>query len=232
MIRKNPSLITREYWDALSRQGRRGQVVLTGDVEVVQRKNRSVIQIIRKCLFCGKQMTLNLSRAKRGQLYCSRKCFFNKTPTQRFWEKVKRGKRNECWIWIGSKIPQGYGNGWWNGYQELAHRISWIIANGNIPRELDVLHRCDNPPCVNPRHLFLGTAKDNALDMVEKGRFRSGNLRGVQIGNSKLKDADILEIRRFYKTKEYTYTSLGRRYGVSYQQIANIISKKHWKHLP
>jgi len=91
---------------------------------------------------------------------------------ERFWARVKKGKPDECWEWTASKNPKGYG--WFRpgskGCPFHAHRIAWRIANGPVPVGLCVLHRCDNPPCCNPHHLFLGTQLDNVRDKVQKGR--------------------------------------------------------------
>src|SRR5689334_12116829 len=92
------------------------------------------------------------------------------TLVDRFWEKVHRTET--CWEWKGSRSkPMGYGRiTTRNGSVELAHRISWMLFRGDIPTGQYVLHHCDNPPCVNPEHLFLGTYSDNNLDMAHKGR--------------------------------------------------------------
>ncbi len=88
---------------------------------------------------------------------------------QRFWAKVE--KSDDCWVWIGSRSSSGYGRiSNENGRQEQANRVAWRLANGPIPDGFDVCHHCDNPPCVRPDHLWLGTPRDNGLDMVAKGR--------------------------------------------------------------
>jgi hypothetical protein len=87
----------------------------------------------------------------------------------RFWNKVNKTKK--CWEWLATKNNKGYGRIQVNGKSRLAHRISYGLKNGEIPRGLEVLHKCDNPLCVNPKHLFLGTHKDNLQDMAKKGRW-------------------------------------------------------------
>ena len=92
---------------------------------------------------------------------------FTDKQVKRFWSKVK--KTDACWLWTGT-INHKYGairiayRAW------RAHRVAWVIANGNIPKGMNVLHRCDNPPCVNPKHLFLGSQRDNLIDCIRKGR--------------------------------------------------------------
>ena len=89
-----------------------------------------------------------------------------------FWSKVERS--SGCWLWTGTKAASGgYGIFWENGNQHRAHRLSWLLTNGAIPKGMVVCHKCDNPPCVNPAHLFIGTMKDNVDDMMSKGRHHS-----------------------------------------------------------
>lgn len=96
---------------------------------------------------------------------------------QRFWKWV-REMPTGCWEWTGSRTAPGWhGRVSVNGVMVMAHRVSWEMAHGPIPEGLSVLHHCDNPPCVNPDHLYLGTAKDNARDMVARGRLNSANAR-------------------------------------------------------
>lgn len=89
---------------------------------------------------------------------------------ERFWPKVERREPDECWPWKASVTGRGYGRFALSGKARHAHRVSYEIANGQAPGDLFVLHRCDNPPCVNPAHLFLGTNTDNVRDAVAKGR--------------------------------------------------------------
>lgn len=99
------------------------------------------------------------------------------TIEERFWLRVM--KTDTCWIWNGWSGNKNYGRmsiydkGKMKNIPTLAHRVSWELHNGKIPHGIHVLHKCDNPPCVNPDHLFLGTHKDNMMDMSKKGRHRS-----------------------------------------------------------
>ncbi len=111
-----------------------------------------------------------------------------RTLAERFWAKVDRsGGPDGCWLWVGGDNGRGYGRFWLNGRYEYSHRVSWIIANGPIAMGLGVLHKCDNQPCCNPEHLFLGTQKVNADDMKTKRRSASGHRHG----RAKLSDADV-----------------------------------------
>src|SRR5258708_2027850 len=87
-----------------------------------------------------------------------------------FWSKVAIGGDNECWIWQTGKDQDGYGAFWWSNRQVKAHRFSWGLFGGSIPDGMYVLHSCDNPSCVNPSHLFLGTTQDNTADRDIKER--------------------------------------------------------------
>lgn len=100
----------------------------------------------------------------------------------RFWNRLdKSGGDDSCWNWTGARLPKGYGIvGISQGKHKYTHRVAWELTNGPIPEGLWVLHRCDNPPCCNPAHLFIGNNRDNVLDMIQKGRAKRGPALGNQ----------------------------------------------------
>jgi hypothetical protein len=143
----------------------------------------------------------------------------------RFWSRVN--KTATCWLWTGSIRNQfGYGRIRANNVTWPTHRLSWVLANGPIPDGLWVLHRCDNPRCVRPDHLFLGTPKDNSQDRDAKGRHRV--VRGERQGSSKLTVNQVREIRTLYATGSVSYRSLAQQFDVSVTTIGFIITRKRW----
>jgi len=160
----------------------------------------------------------------------------------RFWSKVDKKCVNECWEWIGCKA-QGYGRIKVYGKLRQASHVSWILARGPIPQGKSILHRCDNPPCVNPKHLFVGTQKDNVKDMIRKGRenWATGDrngarthpekvLRGEGVGTSKLNKEDVIKIQERYLTGE-SQRSIAKDFKVCHQHISVIVNKKQWVHV-
>lgn len=146
-------------------------------------------------------------------------------PIVRFWQKVSK-RASGCWEWTAGCDGTGYGT-FWDGRMWGAHRYSWTIAYGLIPRGMCVLHRCDNPLCVNPAHLFLGTHQDNADDRESKGR---GHMRrGTANGRSKLTEAAVLDIRRRYRPGNGI--ELAREYGVGKATVSRVVNRKHWGHV-
>ena len=146
---------------------------------------------------------------------------------ERFWGKVK--KTRKCWEWVGSKNPHGYGGFRYKGKLHSVHRISWMIHNGPIPKGsgyhgICVLHKCDNTSCVNPKHLFLGTHKDNIQDRNEKGRMADTSEENN--GRCKLKKNQVEKIKEIYKLG--MGTKLAKRFGVSRATIQDIIHNRSW----
>lgn len=151
----------------------------------------------------------------------------------RFEEKVKVGRG--CWEWMAFRNPtrpceiSGYGRFQIGKRGYLAHRVSWRIYRGEIPEGMCVMHKCDNPCCVNPKHLSIGTLSDNAVDKVEKGR--ANPACGEQQHNSKLKRHEVIEIRMFYEVGGFSQAELGDIYGVRRRTINGIVRRQSWKHL-
>lgn len=112
-----------------------------------------------------------------------------------------------------------------------AHRVAWESANGPIPACLMVCHRCDNPACCNPSHLFLGTNRDNVDDMVAKGRAPGGSARGESHGLSKLTAEWVREIRRIWQGGRTKQRDLADLYGVDQQVIWSVVNRRTWKHV-
>lgn len=146
----------------------------------------------------------------------------------RFWGKVQITPG--CWLWTAGKRSTGYGTFSRGRKPELAHRASWVYYNGPVPCGLFVCHRCDVRECVNPDHLFLGTARDNVRDMFSKGRGRPGKPHGVKNGSAKLDDTKVQQIRQCWAKGETT-KQLAGLYRVSREQINNIVSRRCWSHL-
>lgn len=136
-----------------------------------------------------------------------------------FWEKVN--KTEGCWEWTGSKNKKGYGSFGVDGKTQKAHRVSWMLTFGELPED-DVLHTCDNPSCVRPDHLFVGTNQDNMRDMADKGRafMKKGELHL----NAKLTDAQVEALRQEGKTG--TYMSMGAKLGVSDTHVRLLLNNK------
>ena len=149
-------------------------------------------------------------------------------PEIRFWKHVE--KTEGCWNWTGYLWRNGYGRFMKSTKEpnQAAHRYAWELAHGAIPPGISVLHKCDNPRCVNVSHLFLGTQADNIHDKLQKGR----QPRGEAHYQHKLRDADIVAIRQAYATGRYTQTEIGRIYGVSGPTVHYIVQHKIWTHLP
>jgi len=156
---------------------------------------------------------------------------------EKFWLKVSKSGPTqphapaigECWVWTGARFPSGYGVFSTKGRPERAHRVSWEISNGPIPKGLSVLHRCDNRACVRPSHLFIGTHTDNMADRLAKGRYK--NACGSDHVNSKLTEEAVLKLRAAYAAGGCTHYDLADTYGVDRSVIGRVIRRKIWKHV-
>jgi hypothetical protein len=149
---------------------------------------------------------------------------------EHFWRKVE--KTPTCWLWRGVRREGtwSYGILKSRGKNHRAHRLAWELTYGAIPEGCLVLHRCDNPPCVNPAHLFLGTQRENIHDAMTKQRFiPSAHTRGPGNARTHLTWEDIREIRRLYSTGEWSQNALARRFSIRQNGIWSIVHHKTWK---
>lgn len=177
------------------------------------------------CPTCGEKFPKNKLQPK--QRYCGRSCAGigtsitrRKNPLEkRFWAKVQ--KTESCWLWTASTARKGYGHIYCAGKYVTASILSWQLHFGPIPSGLFVCHNCpggDNPACVNPAHLFLGTCKDNGQDAARKGRIPSV----LTVDN-------VVEIRRLFGT--VSQNSIAKKFGVSSRLIQKIVRRELWQHV-
>lgn len=196
--------------------------------------------LIKHCLICDAEFITYPSEIKRGNgKYCSKNCS-NKmtrrgrimggiTPEKRFFYYVDKGfDINGCWEWTGHKNHGGYGRVRRGGKDLTAHRYSWMIHHGEIPVGMLVCHSCDNPRCVNPAHLFLGSHRHNAQDRSIKKRNR--NQSGSKHNCAKLTEPQVLDIRNRLLCHEEG-AALAKEFNVSPMTISNIKLRKNWVHI-
>lgn len=195
-------------------------------------------KIPRNCAHCSKPFLAFGYQIRAGQgRFCSHGCAatlqwanytpkpkpqreprIKPSPSERFWSKVQ--KSNDCWVWTGRKTKFGYGMASIKRRRIDTHRLSWEMHNGLIPKGMCVLHKCDNPPCVRPDHLFLGTQKDNVNDMVQKER-----------ATSSLCAKDVREIRALYAGGGVTMKAIGAQFGIHKGTVRGIIKRLRWAHI-
>ena len=154
---------------------------------------------------------------------------------EKFWSKVRRGAADECWPWTAGSTQRGYGVLYARGSRDshwLAHRYSYTLHNGAIPPGLCVCHSCDNPPCVNPAHLWVGTRRQNSQDMIDKGRnVLPAISEGERSHFARLRRKQVIEIRRRAEAGE-TNSALAREFGVTRRTVDRVVNGQTWKHLP
>lgn len=163
-----------------------------------------------------------------------------------FWSKVDKDGEipkhmphlGKCWNWTASTDGHGYGVSCFGtpAKKIMCHRLSWIKSVGEIPVGLWVLHHCDNPLCVNPKHLWLGTRQDNTDDMISKGRHCHGEessklRRGELHPRHKLTNEQVVEIRKAYKPREVTLKQLAKKYDTNHTTISRIAKGEIWTHI-
>lgn len=144
----------------------------------------------------------------------------------RFESKFEKINDEQCWYWLASTAGNGYGQIKLTGQRKqiYAHRVSYLLYKGEIPENMEVCHKCDDPLCVNPNHLFLGTRADNAQDMKQKGRSTAGE----KSGTAKLNENDVKDIRVML-LKGVSQIKIAGLFGISQIQISRINTGKQWK---
>jgi hypothetical protein len=146
---------------------------------------------------------------------------------ERFWSRVVKQGEDGCWMWTGCVNRHGYGIINTGERNELAHRVAYELTNGRMLPGEYCLHRCDNPSCCNPSHLFTGTQRDNVKDMVSKGR----NPKGSERPNALLTEVDVIEIRRLC-SEGTLQKDVAKQYGVNKGLVGSIVRHTTWKHVP
>lgn len=173
-----------------------------------------------------------LKARRRGASREERRAKARANFADRFWSHVSVLGPADCWLWSGQRHKFGYGLIYRAGDGMVtAHRASWELRNGPIPKGLSVLHDCDNPPCCNPSHLHIGTQTDNMREMTERGRGRIPHHRGESNNKAKLTEAQVREIRARYAAGRISIRQLAAEYGVTFAPVQHILSGKTWRHV-
>ena len=150
----------------------------------------------------------------------------DRAAEDRFWEKVEKGDEDECWEWKAYRKHSGYGMFRLTDYDMHAHRAAYILEVGD-PGDLNVLHHCDNPPCVNPEHLYAGDQSDNNQDAYDRKR---RDVTGENNARSKLTEGDVREIKNRLKTDE-TQAEIADEFGITQAHVSEIKLGKKWGHI-
>jgi len=177
------------------------------------------------CQCCGNPFLVWTYRhVKENRRFCSWKCRYSLTVNDRFWARVIKG--DGCWGWAGHINTSGYGSFSVNKKTAVASRVSWQIHFGGIPDGMVVCHRCDNRPCTNPDHLFLGTVQDNNDDCTAKGR----RAMGANHGMSKLTPEIVVSLR-LERARGVMLKDLSAKYGFSMAAISSAVTGRTWSHV-
>lgn len=186
----------------------------------------------KKCPQCDKTFYQTTRSGLARVTTCSRRCganYYAKPLKARFEAIAGERPTTGCWVWGGTKKTGGYGVMSHRGKHHSAHRLAYLIYKGVDPRDQHVCHTCDNPSCVNPAHLWLGTHQDNMADRKAKGRGRTP--QGVEHWKAKLTEAQVKAIRAEGARGLKSFTALAHEFGVSRTTISNIIRRKMWDHI-
>lgn len=162
----------------------------------------------------------------KEQIIARNKCM-QKSIEERL--EINIDKSSGRWIWKGCKDKDGYGIISYKGRMDRAHRVIYKLYIGEIPEGICVCHKNDTPWDVTPSNLWLGTLADNNRDRANKGR--SSDIRGEKCCSSKLKDSDVLEIRKLYSTGLYKHRELQKMFNISLSQIGSITRRETWNHV-
>lgn len=152
----------------------------------------------------------------------------NQKLIDKFWSNVQKGNPDECWIWIGSPSGNGYGQLRFEGVTYRSNVLSYLINKGNIPARMYICHTCDNPICVNPNHLFVGTPSDNAKDRQQKGRGRP--MDGENNSNNRFTKESIIQMRSMFQ-KGYLCNEIAHIFDTNPEYVRNVVKRKVWKDL-
>jgi len=190
--------------------------------------------IDRICETCSQPFRTRPDQIKRvNGRYCSHRCYalsrtYDDLAT-RFWNKIDKSRGDDsCWTWTGYCKSDGYGViGIRGKTTECTHRVAYTLCVGTIPDGMQILHQCDNPPCCNPAHLFLGTQADNIADMVNKGR--TVHTKGESHPLAKLTVSQVEEIRTQFTGARGEKVAFARKFNVSPCTIRDILNGSHWK---
>jgi hypothetical protein len=150
---------------------------------------------------------------------------------ERFFQKVEKDGHTGCWVWTGASNPRGYGRVRINDVLRHSHRVSYRFHCGPIPDGVQVNHHCDNPPCVNPDHLYTGTQAENLADAKERGGLVENLPRGDKHHRSVLSARDALAICHLYEDTDHTYRSLADLFGVGKGTIQCVLQGDSWAHV-
>lgn len=196
-------------------------------------------QILRQCVYCGREFMASLTSNWKNQRYCSRGCVMRHNGSKRKMPLEKRliSKINfsiderECAFWTGSKDKFGYGKTYKivNGKRIDTHapRAIYELYFGPLDQAIHVLHSCDNPACCNIYHLFIGNQQSNMADKISKGR----QAKGEKVGSAKLTEREVMKIKYLIKQGVYL-TNIAYRFDVTISTISQIKAGLTWKHVP